>query len=363
MKLTTIVTVLAGLAACDSNSSTDPDSGLGPKQITFDFPVSPPALLSVREGSGAWQALQAPYQVTLNGDVELVVVCAEATGFWTYVTHANAGELSAKQAYYCGTAPPPTRVAVTGQMLQAGTVAMQSMQSNTSAPWSFTLQVTPGMHDLVAYDSSRVLVRRNQSIGAATSIGTVDLTGAASLARASAVVPGQLPGEQLVAFTTWKTPNDSVTFEDTSNSLYAPPASLLAGDVLTAEAFVHTTNGTMTTSRVESHAFTGTETSFALPPALSVSFAPAGAAPSASWSELPPLDWFGFGVYGATNGLNIGASTSWVSAHGATSLAFDEEPPGYQASWRAVLAGTYTYSFYASSKNASSSVQQTFSGS
>lgn len=360
--------VLAALAACSATGdSNESDSGptRGPKEVTLQFPYAPPTFVAVREGSGAWQTMPPPYQATLDGDVELAVVCMTPSGYATTLLDTTSGELDAMPTFYCGTAPTPSTVEVTGQMLQPGTVSLWYEQTRTTAPWTFDFNIAPGVRDLIAYDSSRVLIRRDQSITTNTTLPTIDLTGAATLLKLPAAVQGQAAGETLDVYVDWQTANGSVAFDDQAATLIAPPSSLvIAGDKLTAEAILRSHAGNTYTTRFASHPFTGSESSFAMPPVISgVTFAPAGSRASASWTtSLPAHEWISFSASSATSSLWVEASSAWLAAHPATSLSFDDEPPGYQASWRVALAGMYSCGFYVSSKNDGTYLMQTFGG-
>ena len=358
--------VLSVLAACAADSSTDPDSGVtqGPKQVTLQFPNQPPTFVAVREGSGAWQAMQPPYQATLNGEVSIAVVCATGTGYYTTLMHSTSGELSAMPAFYCGTAPQPSTVEVMGEMAQPGTLALWSQQTGTTAPWSFDFHIAPGPHDLIAYDSSRVLIRRDLSITTNMTLPTTDLTGAASLVRVPATVQGATSAEKLDVFVDWQTANASTAFDDRTTTLIAPPSSLVAsGDKLTAEAMLTASSGSTYTDRFAWQPFTGSETAFQMPPLLTgVTFAPAGAPPSASWGSLPDHQWVSFGAYTATNQLSVEDSSGWLAAHPASSISFDDEPPGYQPSWRVALSGPYTCGLYVGTKSDATYLTQMFGG-
>jgi hypothetical protein len=241
--------ILAALGACTADSG-DPDSNLGPKQVTLQFPNQPPTLVALRAGTGAWQTMQPPYEATLNGEVTLAVVCATTTGYQTTLMHTTSGELDAKPSFYCGSAPAPASVEVMGQMLQPGTVLLWYGQTGTTAPWSFDLHVPSGTRDLIAYDTSRVLIRRDQSITAATTLPAIDLTGAASLVRLPAAVQGAMSGEKLDAYIGWQTANGSIAFDDRTATLIAPPSSLVAAtDKVTAEAMLTANSGNTYTAR------------------------------------------------------------------------------------------------------------------
>lgn len=307
-----------------------------------------PALVAYRDGAGAWQTPsddgQGRYTLMVTDDYEVVVACADASGSQATLLAATVDDPS-QYAFCSGSSGTATTVAVTGQMVQPGTVFMGDQATGSAANWSFTLNVDARLHDLIAVDDTHhMAIQRGIDITGATTLDPIDLAGADAMSPITLTLGGVGAGDMLYTGLDLLTANDFATFQSTTASLYVPPASLLGSsdyELLFAEAY------DATSYRYVNSRFTGTETSFTLPdPLTGIAFGKA----RASWSALPAM------YDGAELMIDQGsgqvlveqvvrATRRWIDATHATTLTFDAQPPGFQDAWNVDTGGSYTQSF------------------
>jgi hypothetical protein len=321
------------------------------------FGTTTPDLITYRDGTGGWLVPDSlgngRYQLHVTNAYEVVAVCS----FTGVAASYDAEELAAtvddgKQYLFCGGGGgSTTTVAVTGTMNQAGTVAMGDTASSTSAPWNFTLHVSPGPHDLSAIGNHRMLLERGISITAATALPTVDVVNdGLAMGSATLALTGTAAGETITSTLDLFTTNELVTVSETTDGTVAlPPESLLdAQDFKYLQ--IDSSNAAQTIDRgVFVFDYDGSANAFTLPSALSgITYATSNEVLSATWGQLPTytaVDLFVFTGSTTFGQQHVMATKGWIDATGATSLAFDSSAPDYAAGWKPDLAAPYMRMF------------------
>lgn len=329
----------------DAPIDTAPDAP--PVQVQVSVFGAPPSLVAYRDGAGAWKTPTADssgnYTLTVTNDYQVVVACNDSMNASSELLEATAAD--GKQFVFCslpGTGTPTT-VAMTGHMVQAGDVWFGDTASSTTAPWDFTLNVTPGMHDVIAMSAAHgMVIRRNQNVTAAGSIPSIDVASEGTAMTPAALTISGLGSDTLDTELDLFTQNEFATWLGSTTTLYPPPASLLTASDFEF-LFVEAYNGT--TSRYADTQFTGSETTFDLPPALTgIVFGPG----KASWASLPAYDRLTFGMQqSGTLALQqtVVATKGWIDATHATALGFDAKPPGFDATWSIDPTKSYQRNF------------------
>jgi len=351
---------LALLAACSgSNGHHQVVIVDAPIDVTPDVPPTavelavygtPPSLVAYRDGAGAWQTPVADssgnYTLNVSVDYQVVVVCHDSANADSVLLEATAND--GRQFVFCSiptSGTPPTTVAMTGHMVQAGDVWLGDTASSTTAPWDFTLNVTPGTHDLIASSAAHGLViRRDQMVTAAGALAPIDVASEGTAMTPVNLTIGGLGSDMLTTELDLFLQHDVAMWSGSTPALYAPPSSLLTAsdfEFLFAEAY------TPTTARYADTQFTGTETTLDLPAALTgIVFGPG----KASWGTLPAYDQISLDLQQTrTLGLEqtVQATKGWIDATHATALAFDANPPGFDASWSIDPSASYGKMFQA----------------
>jgi hypothetical protein len=347
------------LAACGGSDhhhdvTLEPDAAIDspapktPVAVELDVYGPAPVLVAYRDGAGAWQTPTGDagrYSLTVTDDYQVVVACNENGDIQSTQISATVDDGSRQYAFCMdesGNNTPP--VAVTGSMKQPGTVYLQNVVDSTTPNWNVSLDVTPGTHDLVAVDNQhRILMRRGLDLTTAATLDPIDLTGAPMMTAYSLQI-ANAGTDSISTFLDLMTSNDDVQWSSQTAEIWGPPASLVgSSDFQYVSAIAFAGNA----YRWDGHELTGTETSFTLPDALTgVTFSGA----SAGWTTLPTYDKVELDLESG-NGQNtisqsVQATKRWIDAKHATSLAFDAQPPGYQASWN-VNASSFGGNFYA----------------
>ncbi len=353
---------LALLAACSSSNhhvtvtpdappDTAPDVAPTSVQLTV---FGTPALVAYRDGAGAWKTptadAQGNYALTVSVDYQVVVACTGSTGTYAELFEAVATD-GPKQYVFCNAGAggmAPTTVAMTGHMVQAGDVWFGDTKSSTTAPWDFTLNVTPGMHDLIAASTAHAMViRRNQTVSTAGAIPSIDVaTEGTAMTPVNLTINGMASGTQLMTGLDLFLQHDSASWNWSTASIYAPPSALLTSSdfqLLFVDAY------SQTTAQFADVTFTGTETTFDLPAVLTgVVFGPA----KASFGTLPTYDEVTLDLQQSRTSTlveqSVRATKGWIEATHATSLAFGAMPPGFDATWAIDTTTSYQRMFQAS---------------
>ena len=332
----------------DAPIDTTPDAP--PQQVTLQvFPT--PGLISYRDGAGAWQTPTADssgnYTLTVTADYQVVIVCHDSSG--SYAEQLDAMAADGGQFIFCngGTgATQPTTVAMTGHMVQAGSVWFGATDSSTTAPWDFTLNVSPGMHDLVATRAAHGMVlRRNQNVTTAGAIPSIDVASEGTAMTPVTMTVSGLGSDTLMTGLELLTSNEFASWLGSTATIYTPPASLLTSS---DSQFVFVEAYNQTSARYADTPFTGSETTFALPAVLTgIVFGPY----KASFGTLPTYDQVSLDMQ--QNGASlveqsVVATKGWIDAMHATTLAFDATPPGFDPSWSINTGASYQRTFQTS---------------
>jgi hypothetical protein len=330
------------LAAC---------SGSDPAPLEFDVTGPPPALFAYRDGSGAWQTATGDaaghYMLKVTDDYQVVVACIEDGAIESSLVSATV-EDGPRQSAACD-APVPestTTYLVTGTMKQPGTVFAGGIDESATPNWTIHLDVPPGTHDVVAIDDRhRMLMRRRLAIAGATTLDPIDLTGALTMMPIRLQI-ANAGSDSVDTSSGLSTANGAYTMSSSSAKVWMVPASLLeSGDVQHVAAFGDDGHQ----FRVVLSTFTGSETSFTLPDAVTgVTFGTA----TASWSAMPAAYDDATLVLDQTREQtetvqSVRATKRWLAATHATKLTFDAQPPGFQTAWNVDTTATYSPAFHA----------------
>jgi hypothetical protein len=337
-----------GIVIADASIDTPVD--MPPRQpVAVEFDIyGQPALVSYRDGSGAWQTPtddgQGAYTLMATDDYQVVVTCA-TTGEVQSTLFSQTVDDGRQYAFCSDSSGTQSTVAVTGTMQQAGEVFMEDEASSATANWNVALDVSARTHDLIAVDTGHhMLIRRGLSITGATTLDPIDLTTAPAMTPVTLTVNGVGNGDMLFNAIDLLTANDYAEFSSSTTSLYAPPSSLLGGsdyEFMIAEAY----SGTQ--YRYAETQFTGTETTFTLPdPLTGITFGKG----KATWTTLPAMFDGAQLTLDQDTGTQVveqvvQASRSWLDKTQATTLEFDAQPPGYDAAWNVDTGMGYSRQF------------------
>jgi hypothetical protein len=306
----------------------------------------PPVLIAYRNHGGAWQMPRATpiaghYTLQVAHVYQYLVVCAQG-GLFDAELYGATEQDGPQQYAFCVTTTPPTppQVTVTGTMIQAGTVTLGGGMATTIADAPFSLQTLAGDNDLIAFDATSVMVKRDQSITASTSLGTLDLASKGSpLDQVTLSISNTDADFQGTAFT-WFTPHGMALWDGSGSQLGIPPAALLQSD---DEPFIEADDDSpdFTTSRDVSYVYdprTGI-LPLVLPDAIAnPTFDTSTPAVTGSWTRIPPSMgmWLNVGVSATYQSTGVQVTASWLAEMGADKLTFDISPPpnGYQSAWQ-----------------------------
>lgn len=355
-------------ASCGSSSATTDALVLLIDSPPTDSPAPGPSLVTVlvfdgktsfvtyRDGAGPWlvPTLDAMgfYELHVTNDFQLVIVCADSTGFDSSLFDATAAEVGGFYVHCLKNLPaPPATVAASGQMTQPGTLYMHDTATSATGPWNFSLNVPIGVHDLVAYDSSDMLIRRNQTISGATSISTVDLSqGGSAMTPVTLTINNRQSGDTLKADLDLALSNGFATLTGSSATILTPPSSLLLPSDL---EFLFLSIRTPTTFRYADAQFSTSQTTFDLMPVLAgISYSQSGGVLAGAWGTLPSNREIEMSLYTSSSSSTssfqrVSATQGWLAAKSASQIGFDVSPPGYDSSWSINLAGPYVREFSA----------------
>jgi hypothetical protein len=333
----------------DSGSPDAPTQN-GPNLVQLYFSGTPD-LIEYRDGTGPWvvPALSnQQYQLHVTDDYQVVVACS----FSGLAGNTDSEQLNATfgdgamQFMFCQSGSTGVTYAATGQMLQPGSVDMEDTAKGTTSPWSFSLNVSAGMHELVAVGATKMLVRRNLSVTAATAVADVDVAMAGTVfPTATATVAGADPSDTIEIQSAWFTGHDSAMLSDTKDlTLIQPPNSLIAAND-EPELQVEVTNTANTVTRSIFVAGPEAGTTFTLPPVLTGVTFGASSPVSATWGTLPEYTTVNVVAFGGTQSAfleqRVNATKGWLDKTGATSLAFQSDAPHYDPAWNVPIAGAF----------------------
>jgi hypothetical protein len=346
------LTILA-LAAC-SHHSAPQDAYPGTNIVSLHSP-SPPKYAAYRDGMGPWLIPTADvmgnFTLHVGNDYQWVVACTVVDGSFMVELGGATFADGATQNAICSGSPAmlPTFVTVTGQMAEAGEVQMRGVSSSQTPNWAYSLTVPLGTHELVAIDAANNMVlRRDQKIVQSVSLPAIDTAQGTAMVPVMLTVNG-LGSDTLVTSSTLFTGNDTAVFMGTTPTVQTAPPSLLVGSDVQR---ISVTAENATAQREVTTTFSGTETTFDLPPVLSgISYANTGNVLDAAFGTLPPYDRIESVVdqLDAPFGeVHVIVSKSWVAATGATELAFDQMLlPGFDPVWTIDPSKSYDRKFVA----------------
>ena len=328
-------------------------SSTPPNTVTTTI-LGAPTLVMYRDGQGAWRDAgsgeSGDYALHITDSYQLVVVCADATGFDTIVRARTVDDGDSDYLYCAGHGlAAPDAVQVTGRMLQAGTISAGDVASSTTAPWDFALEIEPGVRDVMAVGDGRVAIGRDLSITQPTRLTLVDVD-----ANGTPLVPVQLQLDNLAGNETITTEVDlyganDVAFGPAVPGTIAqtlPPSVLVDSD--NVDLFVDIT--TATTERTADTWFTGVETALAVMPTIGgITYATDGGSLQAAWGTLPfTVTALGIAVVQGANRQEYSASQTYLDRNPTLQLdlAF-APPPKFQSTWLVDLTQPYVRSFTA----------------
>ena len=354
--------VLLAAAACNNSHNANPDSFVppidaapdayvpGPNIVDFKVQGSP-TVLQYRDGQGPWLTPTADtsgtYELHITNDYIAIAVCT-STGL---AGDFDAEEFAATyadgpmQQIYCGngaTGVVQTTYAVTGTMVQAGSISIADSGSSTTAVDSaFDLTVPAGTYDLIALDKTHIDVDRGLSITADTALGTIDVDAAgAALVSKTLTLTGSVATDSFftdVFLVTDRGAGFTTLYAGNSTTITTVPADLLQSgqDFLSMFAEDYAPDGTY---RSVNAMWDDTTLTFALPATLSgAAVSVSGGVAVATWTALPAnANDVSLALYGATQAQQsqtINASPSWLAATHATSLKFDTSAPSFSSEW------------------------------
>jgi hypothetical protein len=348
--------LLVDAATHDIDADTSPDAGPpGPNIVKVTSYGSTPDYIAYRDGSSAWATPtmtgEGMYELKVKDAYVLLAVCvgdagaidAEETAA-TFSTDGGTNYISCTGA--AGSNAPPTTVAVTGTMKQAGSLFFEDSATSSTANWTFSLNVDPGTHDLIAVDASAIAITRDQAVTAAEALPTVDVSvGGTALASVPITISGSQVGDMVGTEVDLFTANDydANILSTTNATLTVVPAALLtSNDAEYISAFDESPTAYRVTETNDP-----TLTTFPLLPVLTGITFGAGTV-EASWTTLPvtgSTQLIAFGTASMTTSqiADLTVTSSWLAAQSSTSLAFDTSAPGWMPAW-----SFWTTSAYAS---------------
>jgi hypothetical protein len=302
-----------------------------------------PSFFKGQIAGGSWQTFTGTfdgratsYELAIDGDFELVMVCEYASG--TFV----AGELfgTADDApVTIGTWHVPScaeaeavapEVEVTGMLDAQGLVAIADANAFVLDPTEpFSLSIAPGVHDIaITNNNFEVAIEHDVAITSALDLGTLTLHGSSMVTNNYSA--SLTPDEVADAWSQVDTRNGtSLVFNfDPKMAVFVTPDQLAYGDV---QSFHFVVQGDGNQRSAVATGFSATPPQFELLQPLM----PYGWTPSEHAVRWPPIGDFYSTLRvefsGAEGTETATASKLWLERHVATRIAFDEtEPPGYR---------------------------------
>lgn len=332
------------IASCALNAEPELDLEADPSlAVTAVISIhadAPPDLVAVREGTGAWrratQVRPTEYTATVRGPYSVLGVCAGSVQVASR-TLSDAPTIS----LYCQP-PAPSDITVGGTMTQPGMVALGIYgTSSSTSNWSYSLDVPAGDYDLVATSSDRLLLRKNLSLRASTTLPPLDLAAATPFATATFTPTNSFAGETQSVSTFLVGPRidpQARIYRGSLTSAKVAPSSLLASDVrqevsLRSEA----TTGSRYVLRSTRYPFqVGGTTSFTYwNPMAGVAFGVSNGSPVVTWTSRADMDYLFYSVYGVSGAsYSMEVSRNYLNASRSKRLVFDvASAPGFRPEW------------------------------
>jgi len=358
-----------GLLGCGSSPRAVPD-GAPPDMVASPTTVEittgvPAALVAFRDGvTGPWQVAtrtsSTQFEVVVQGPYVVAVVCDDTRSniggtFHTWDTFETGRTLADPHAFTeCDV--PVTGHAVTGHMVQAGTVVMgDQLASSATANWNFKLSVASGTYDLIATTIDGLAIKRGIAVA-----GDVQVTPAVDVAAqgtalgtAAFTVTNTAAGETLRAAVFLETGTNSQPANlynaAPATAKVAPEAALVASDVQTVSLRALSTTPQGTMLRAFRRPFrVGGNTSYTLPAAIgNPQWTVAATQAELAWTALPVQGMITESLSGVAPGGAVTAAytleltPSFVAATAPTKAVIDTDIPGYQAAWRVDTGESY----------------------
>jgi hypothetical protein len=334
--------LLAALSACGNDQPPvlvepdAPDDPIDPTPNTVFVQTfgDSPAFIRYRTGGGEWlEPIDTGdgYELEIGDDFELIAVCESELGVDIGIELGTAAEVGTTYLPCFTPLPSESPIAVTGTMVQPGTVIMEDTADSTDPDWSFELSVRAGIHDLVAASDTHVAIRRAVSVGAPLALPAVDVAaeGAPFVTRAFTT---DVAADAIQTSVLWFTPQSMIMLPPTPGATAKlPPLSLL--DPADSRYIALDTRSARTYRSIYVRDDAGAPTDLAFLPALD----PANVvftADGAQWTGSLPagaaeLVGYSFSTFAS---IHARASSGWTAARGK--LAIDTDIPGFRPEWR-----------------------------
>jgi hypothetical protein len=356
--------LLVLITACGGSSSqpdagdidAPPDAPQGPgTAITVETDAAP-SLIAYRDGAGAWKPAKTidvdTFELDVHGPYIVTVACDDGVGNITTWQTASTPDDDRELFMSCASFFDAS-VALTGTMLQAGSVTASFFtDSSSAANWAFDLPIEAGVPDVIAFDANRILGRRDLTVTGDTAITpALDLTQGSTLVAAPLVATNAAATETVNASINITTKNATFVrlFRGApAQTKVVPPGFLNLGERQSALVAASTGLGSRSIRRTFR---AGDPTDFTLPASLgAVSYAQPGANLQITWSTLPEHDIVDIYVDAFSEDFTtytfhyLEISAAYIVATGATTMTLDTEIPGYKPEWRV----DYTKEYYRS---------------
>ncbi|HTR53069.1 MAG TPA: hypothetical protein VMJ10_20380 [Kofleriaceae bacterium] len=326
-----VVIIVALVGAC-----ADPT-----RSYTLELPFEP-MLLEYRSGSGAWHTphgsfasppdASTTFEVAVDDDYELVVVCPGTLGVVTFELFATREETPSVSELDCGAIPVAN---ISGEMQQAGQVFTRLSDAiGSTAPWSYSGATTDGPNDLVAIDAtaSRIAVRHDQVVTDSFAEPAIDLATEGDATASWLPTFTDPPAEtDLATISTYLITKNSTVAQLATHALELPATQVVDGDLQRLQIEDPMAGQVLEIDNYFEHT---PQRVFTLPtPIEGVTFDPT----SASWSSSGPFTRAYFVVGDLAGYQEAYASADWLEGHGPTSLAFDGDAPGLDPAWSVTM--------------------------
>lgn len=310
---------------------------------------APPELVAVREGTGAWrratQVRPTEYTATVRGPYSVLGACAGSI----QVSSRTLSDTPTVNLY-CQT-PAPADITVSGTMAQPGTVALGLYgRSSTTPNWSYSLNVPAGEYDQVATSSDRLLLRKNLSLRANTTLPPLDLAAATPFSTVTFTPTNSFAGETQSVSTFLVGPRidpQARIYRGALSGAKVAPSSLLSAEVRQEVSLrSESTVGSRYVMRSTRYPFqVGGTTSFTYwNPMAGIAFGLSNGVPMVSWTSRADMDALFYSVYGVSgSSYSMEVSRSYLSTSRTKRLVFDvASAPGFRPEW--VLPAQYEHS-------------------
>jgi hypothetical protein len=326
----------------------------------------PAALVAFRDGvAGPWQAatMKTPtsFEAQVHGPYLVSVVCNDmftnpGGTFESWDTWQVGRTLDNPHTFATCDVPAQSH-AITGHMVQAGTVTLgSSFASSSTADWNVKLSAASGTYDLIAKTNDGAAVQRGLAVSGDLALadpidvvqhGTAFVTAAFSVTNA-------MPAETLRAAAFLEVPSNTLTATLYSGPPDAvkilPEAGLLNTDRQTVSLRASSATANGTALRAFRRPFrVGGDTSYTLPAPLgNPQWTVAGMQAAVSWTQLPVIGNLSEMITGMAPGgtkpamYDLELTQSFVAATSPTQAIIDINIPGYQPAWRVDLTLGYT---------------------